>query len=245
MQQYDKVSWGFMFKQKVQAFLSHFLLSLLLMMLAGYIVFGVWYHNPYYQLFNVMPIFGLMLMIDLVLGPLLTFVVYKKGKKTLKMDLTVIVLIQAIAFGWGMWNIANARPAWIVIDKNLAYTISPVFLSNPENELNVKIPTIWEQNWLKPKYVMVPKEDNSPTIAYETEKYLPYDAKEILSNYIPIQEIDKHDKMLYQSIKSQYPQTIGYLPVITEASSDIVLLLVDDKGEIIQVILVENKLIVK
>lgn len=234
-----------MFKQKLVAFFSHFLLSLLLMIIAGYIVFGVWYHKPYYKLFNVMPIFGLMLAVDLILGPLLTLVVYKKGKKTLKMDLVIIVLIQITAFGWGIWNIANARPAWIAIKQGVGYTISPAYLSNPKNELKVKVPSIFEQNWAKPKTVMLPKDDKSDVLVYETDKYLPYDSQEAIKNQISIKEFEKYDNELYQSVATKYPNAMGYIPVLSEASTNLLLLILDANGEILDTVFVENKLIVK
>ena len=45
--------------------------------------------------------------IDVILGPLLTLLVYKQGKKTLLFDLTVIVLLQISALGYGLWTISQ------------------------------------------------------------------------------------------------------------------------------------------
>ena len=56
----------------------------------------------------------MMLAIDIVLGPFFTWLVYKEGKKTLVFDLVVIILIQIAALGYGIYNIAQGRPVWIV-----------------------------------------------------------------------------------------------------------------------------------
>lgn len=228
-------------KEKFIAFFKHFSLSLILLIIAGYIVFCVWYHKPYYQLFNVMPIFGLMLVIDVVLGPLLTLIVYKKGKKTLKTDLMVIVLIQIVAFGWGIWNIANARPAWIAINQGVGYTISPAYLANPDNHLNVKMPSIFEQNWGKPKVVMLPKQDKSEFLVYETNKYLPYNSEDAVTNQTSIKELKKYDNEFYKIVITKNPNANGYIPVVSEASTDLLLLILDSDGKILDVLLIENK----
>ncbi len=47
-------------------------------------------------------IFLLLLLIDVVLGPLLTLIVYKKGKRTLVMDLAVIAALQLAALTYGL-----------------------------------------------------------------------------------------------------------------------------------------------
>jgi hypothetical protein len=39
------------------------------------------------------------LAVDVIIGPVLSFMVYKEGKKTLKMDLSIVILLQALALG--------------------------------------------------------------------------------------------------------------------------------------------------
>lgn len=233
-----------MLKDKVKAFFIHFAISAILVLLAGLIIFYLWYPKPYSQLFDVKPIFLLMIGVDVILGPLLTFIVYKKGKKTLKMDLAVIALVQLFAFGWAMWNIANARPAWIAIYKDTAYAVSPAFLSNPENKLNVVTPSIFEQNWLKPKLIMLSSNETDPKAIYHTEKYLSFDDKTASVNKLPLNKVEQADKALFDSIKNTYPTAIGYYPIITEASSDIPLLLINNNGQPVATVLAKNKVTV-
>ena len=230
-----------MFKDKITAFLIHFAISAVLMLIAGFITFYLWYAAPYFQLFDVKPIFLMMLGIDLILGTLLTFIVYKKNKSTLKMDLAIIAAIQLAAFGWGMWNIANARPAWIAIYKDTAYTISPAFLKNPDNNLKVVVPSVFEQNWGKPKLVMLPNNDNTPNIIYHTDKYLPLDSKMMVANQLPLSQIATADKALFTMVKTTYPTAVGYFPVITEASSDLPLILIDLDGKPISTVVAYSK----
>lgn len=78
----------------------------------------VWYPPP---LFKLLGGFGLLLLltgVDITLGPLLTLVVFKSGKKGLKFDLSVIALLQLSAFIYGASVVFAARPGYIVFVKD-------------------------------------------------------------------------------------------------------------------------------
>ena len=52
--------------------------------------------------------------VDLVVGPLLTLVVYKANKRHLKFDLAIIGLIQVVFLSYGLYTIWNSRPVFLV-----------------------------------------------------------------------------------------------------------------------------------
>ena len=81
---------------------------------AAALIFGVWYPPPYSHAVGADQLILLLLGVDVVLGPLLTLVVFKSGKKSLRFDLTVIALLQVCAFLYGMSVVVRARPAFIV-----------------------------------------------------------------------------------------------------------------------------------
>ena len=64
---------------RLRAFLWHFLASLLMASLALMLVYGVWYPSPLHALLGVTSIFLIVLAVDVVIGPVLTFVVAKQG----------------------------------------------------------------------------------------------------------------------------------------------------------------------
>lgn len=99
---------------RLNAFLIHLLISTCIAAAVIGVVFFVWYSAPLHTAAGVTKIFLLLLAVDVVLGPLLTLIVYKTGKKTLIMDLTVIALLQLSALGYGVWTVAEGRPAWLV-----------------------------------------------------------------------------------------------------------------------------------
>ena len=76
--------------KRLKFFLSHLFISFLIALLVIGLVFFVWYPSPLAIAVGVMHIFLMLLAIDVIVGPVLGLLVYKKGKKTLKFDLSVI-----------------------------------------------------------------------------------------------------------------------------------------------------------
>jgi len=106
-------------KEKIKAAFIHLLISTGLVIASYLIITEIWYPAPFFKATDVSQIFILILIVDLVLGPLLTFVVYKKNKKTLIMDLSVIALLQLSALAYGLYSVYEARPVWIayIVDR--------------------------------------------------------------------------------------------------------------------------------
>ncbi|KAF0569779.1 hypothetical protein FQV37_2404 [Psychrobacter nivimaris] len=107
------------FKDKLKAFIIHLAISLTLVLAAYMLINLLWYPAPLFKATDAGKIFIMILIIDLILGPLLTFVIYKSNKQKLILDLTVIVLIQLSALGYGLYSVYQARPVWIayVVDR--------------------------------------------------------------------------------------------------------------------------------
>ncbi len=99
---------------RLKAFVTHLAVSAFIAFIVLGLVFFVWYPTPLHTAIGVTHIFLILLAVDVVLGPLLTLLVYKVSKKTLVMDLTVIVVLQLAALGYGLYTVAEGRPAWLV-----------------------------------------------------------------------------------------------------------------------------------
>jgi hypothetical protein len=104
------------YRVAAQATGIHSLCSALVAALAAWIVFGVWYAYPYRELSGGRELFLLVVFVDVVCGPLLTFVLFnpKKPRKELWIDLGLVALIQLAALGYGMWTVWQARPLYLV-----------------------------------------------------------------------------------------------------------------------------------
>jgi hypothetical protein len=99
---------------RFQAAAIHLGISVIIAALIGCLIYFVWYPHPYFQVAGGSTLMLLIMGVDIVIGPLLTFVVYKAGKKGLGFDLACIAVLQTAAFFYGLSVIALARPVFIV-----------------------------------------------------------------------------------------------------------------------------------
>ena len=105
-----------MIKQKLKASLIHLSISILLIaLLVGSIIFFL-FPRYFISVTDFKEVATLILSIDLVLGPLLTFVVYKPRKKTLKFDLGVIASIQLSALIYGAYALYQVHPVYVTFN---------------------------------------------------------------------------------------------------------------------------------
>ncbi len=102
--------------KRLKFFLSHLLLSFLVALLVIGLVFLIWYPSPLATAVGVIHIFLMLLAINVIIGPVLSLLVYKEVKKTLKVNLTVIIVIQIVALCYGTYSMEQGRPAWLVYD---------------------------------------------------------------------------------------------------------------------------------
>jgi hypothetical protein len=104
----------------------HLLGSVLVAVLAAVLVFGLWYPFPYRELAGGRELFILVVLVDIALGPLLTLVLFTPSKmpKELWRDLTIVVMIQLCALGYGVWTVWQARPLFLVAELDRFKVIS-------------------------------------------------------------------------------------------------------------------------
>ncbi|CAN5879467.1 fimb protein [soil metagenome] len=91
----------------------HFLTSLSIGLLLLGLFWFVWYPAPMLMAIGGHEIFLLVIGIDIVLGPLLTLIVFKAGKKGMKFDLMVIAVLQIGAMAYGVSTLLEGRPAYV------------------------------------------------------------------------------------------------------------------------------------
>ena len=96
----------------------HLGLSLVIAVLAGLLVFGVWYPYPYREISGGRELFLILIAVDVILGPLITLAIFNRAKpwSELRRDLAFVVLLQLGALGYGMWTVFVARPVHLVFE---------------------------------------------------------------------------------------------------------------------------------
>ena len=89
----------------------HLLCTAAIALLAAVVVLGLWYPYPYRELSGGRELFLLIIAVDVVCGPLLTFVLFNpaKPKKELWQDLGLVVLLQVFL------------PVAVVVKKTIAW----------------------------------------------------------------------------------------------------------------------------
>lgn len=105
-------------KSRLHASGIHLGISFALAMLMSLVVFGVWYPYPYRDASGGRSLFTLLVGVDVVMGPLITFMVFNhaKPRRELVQDLCVVGLLQLAALGYGFWTMYEARPVHMVFE---------------------------------------------------------------------------------------------------------------------------------
>ena len=109
---------------RFRASLIHLIISAFVVATILSIVFLFWYPGSTFEIKGAMnPVFVLV-GVDLVLGPLLTLIIYKHGKPGLLFDLWFIALVQLTALGYGSYTLYTERPYYLVftVDRITAVT---------------------------------------------------------------------------------------------------------------------------
>lgn len=237
-------------KSRIKFFIGHLFISLIIALLVMGFVFFVWYPSPLASAVGVTHIFLMLLVIDVILGPLLGLLVYKEGKKTLKMDLSIIILIQIIALIYGVYSIAQARPVWIAFN----YDRFELVRNNEIKVEHVKqaLPRYQQPTWLQAEYVGVkqatdPQELqieqmgamlNGISLAQYPERYIPLEqvSEQMKMKAHALSELNRwnSDMVVQQKIRA-YPEATAWIPLETYGVP-MVVLINKDKGEVVKIV---------
>ncbi len=95
---------------RYQAFAVHMAISLVIFFILLVCITQYWYPGILFDTGNGWKAIGMIVGIDLVLGPLLTLIVFNHNKSSLKFDLAIIALVQTAALAYGTWTIHQTRP---------------------------------------------------------------------------------------------------------------------------------------
>lgn len=99
---------------RTRAALIHLAVSALIVGSVLTVVFLAWYPDYLFELSGAIDPVLVMLGVDVTLGPILTFIVFKAGKPGLKFDLAVIFTVQIAALLYGSITLYRERPHFLV-----------------------------------------------------------------------------------------------------------------------------------
>lgn len=92
----------------------HLAISAAVVAVILFIVFLFWYPGWTFEISGAIRPLFVLVGVDLVLGPLLTLIVYKQGKPGLLFDLWFIALVQVAALVYGSYALNAGRPHYMV-----------------------------------------------------------------------------------------------------------------------------------
>lgn len=223
-------------KFRLLCFVIHLLMSFFIAVLLLGLVFGLWYPAPLDKALGVAHIFLLLLSIDVIVGPLLTLIVAKQGKKTLKKDLLVISFIQLLALVYGVYIVAQGRPIWMIYDSGRFEVVQAYEAVMPPNDLSST--NVFHRSVTGPIWGAV-KNNLPATIVkgdayYRAELLQIYDddiAATVSANALPLSILKRfNNPNKVNKILRDYPLADSFVPVAA-AQRPIVVLINKKTGE--------------
>ena len=105
---------------RFRAFAWHLFGSVSALTLTLGLMYLGWYHWPGWYLADMPTVLAIMVGVDVVLGPLLTFIVADpaKARRILARDVGAILLVQLVAFGYGVTTLWHGRPLYYAFSVN-------------------------------------------------------------------------------------------------------------------------------
>src|ERR1700728_3703730 len=122
---------------RLKAFSLHLLSSATaLTLILGSLYFG-WYRWPGWHLADVTTVVLVMVCVDVVLGPTLTFIIanQKKSRRELTRDIGIIVAVQLCALTYGSVQLWNGRPLYYAFSVNILQLVQAYDIDANEAKL--------------------------------------------------------------------------------------------------------------
>ncbi len=99
---------------RFKAFLVHLSGSVLVISVVLALVLFVWYPGPYLWVRDTPKIVAMLVLVDVILGPLMTLIVFNhtKSRRELRIDISLIVAVQLAALTYGVYSTYTGRPLY-------------------------------------------------------------------------------------------------------------------------------------
>lgn len=100
--------------------ITHLMISVVVATATSFLIFFVLYSYPYYKILGVSNIYAILLIVDVVCGPVMTMILAnpKKPNNQLFFDISIIGIIQLSALLYGIHSLYEARPVMVVFEKD-------------------------------------------------------------------------------------------------------------------------------
>jgi hypothetical protein len=214
-------------------------------------MYFLWYPSPYFQAMGGTLLVFLIVGVDVFLGPAITLIVFNQSKKSLKMDLAFVALVQILALVYGVSIMFQARPVYVVFNRDRFDVVIAADMSDVERS-KVTLPEFRSLSLTGPQVVamQIPEDSNElrrmldsgvDTRAF-SQHYVQYDAKAKAAGAAS-QSLTQKQKLSPQSAeklraflaKNKIDENkVGVLPLYTR-NQDITVVLERDTGKILAI----------
>lgn len=233
--------------KKIIYFIKHLLASIFIGLSSLIIIYWFWYPAPLATATGANKLILMLVIIDIIVGPLLGFFVYKEAKKSLKFDLTCIIALQLTAFFYGMWHIADGRPAWVVFNADRFELIR----NNEVISEGIVKPQYQSAAWTGPQFVAIQaaenlqkKNDDLFIEVFSGFKLSQFNARyvelkqmnhQVATSAQPLEKLQKYNpNELTKSVVRRYITAKYYLP-LTASQQDLSVLL-DQNYKVVKIV---------
>ncbi|MBX3622404.1 MAG: hypothetical protein KF891_20760 [Rhizobacter sp.] len=237
---------------RYKAFGAHLLASLVAALGTSALVFLVWYPGVLADATGVSKIFLILLTVDVVIGPLVTLIVFNPAKRELRRDLLIVLLLQIGALLYGLHAVWMARPVYVVFNADrfdlvFANDLDKKKLAKARIEQFRTLP-YWGPEIIGAKPpadakrrmdILVSALGGGDDIAQMPEYYVPYKelAEQISVKMKPLSELIRHNPTQKGRIEALSKRFVGenvnYLPLRGKVR-DLVVLVNGDSGNVLE-----------
>ncbi len=114
----------------------HLCFSVAVFLVALYLILVHWYPGLLFDIDGGWQGVRIMIAVDLVLGPLLTLVIFnpKKTRRHIAFDLSVIAVFQLSALVWGFWAVNHVKPLALSYHDGMMQAVLAEDFSEQEND---------------------------------------------------------------------------------------------------------------
>ncbi len=123
---------------RLRASAIHFGLSLIVFLILLGVIVCIWYPGALFWIDGGMTGVQILIVVDLVLGPLLTLIIYNptKTRRHIVIDFMFIAAIQISALVWGVNTIYDQKPQAIVFDGSTFQIMDNDYLQKQESNIS-------------------------------------------------------------------------------------------------------------
>jgi hypothetical protein len=134
-----------------------------LTLILGSLYFG-WYRWPGWHLTDVTTVVLVMVCVDVVLGPTLTFIIanQKKSRRELTRDIGIIVVVQLCALIYGSVSLWNGRPLYYAFSESVLQLVQAYDIDAKDAEIGRQQNPALAPHWYSlPRWIWAPLPQNA------------------------------------------------------------------------------------